>query len=129
MSAPAGKGNKAAGWGSFLSNAVSGLESRLDNILAEEEGGAGRVKAIQDARREAAAKVAQKAGQDGMFVDTRLVLRVSDSLQTPEHLRDQGQMADYRNVWQRQSTRAPTLQEQAAEHQSRRKQRQVKAPH
>lgn len=71
MSAPAGRANKTAGWGSFLSNAVSGLESRLDNILAEEEGGSARAKTIQDARREAAAKVAQKAG-DGTLVMAEL---------------------------------------------------------
>ncbi|KAK5168070.1 uncharacterized protein LTR77_006638 [Saxophila tyrrhenica] len=32
---------KAAGWGSLLSGAVAGLESRLDTILANEEGGDG----------------------------------------------------------------------------------------
>lgn len=32
MSAPA---KKASGWGSFLQQAVAGVESRLDNILAE----------------------------------------------------------------------------------------------
>jgi hypothetical protein len=31
----------AARWGSFLSQAVAGVEARLDNILAENEEGAG----------------------------------------------------------------------------------------
>ena len=37
MAAP-GKGSK---WGSFLTSAVAGVESRLDNMLSEAEGGIG----------------------------------------------------------------------------------------
>lgn len=38
MAAP----TKKTGWGSFLSQAVGGLEARLDNILAEDEASSAR---------------------------------------------------------------------------------------
>lgn len=57
MSAPPPKG-KQGGWGSFLSGAVAGLESRLDNMLADEDKNSARSKAqIQEQREDAAAKV------------------------------------------------------------------------
>ncbi|KAF2428860.1 hypothetical protein EJ08DRAFT_313616 [Tothia fuscella] len=54
MSAPQ-QNKKAGGWGSLLSGAVSGLESRLDSILADDE-----TKATEEAARKAKAAAALK---------------------------------------------------------------------
>lgn len=58
MSAPAKPRQGAKGWGSFLQSAVTGLESRLDTILAEDDQASARARADDQVRR----KVQQEQG-------------------------------------------------------------------
>lgn len=53
MSAPAKPRQGAKGWGSFLQSAVTGLESRLDTILAEDDQASARARADDQVRRKA----------------------------------------------------------------------------
>jgi hypothetical protein len=43
-------------WGSLLSGAVAGLESRLDTILADDEQASARARAAEEANKAKAAK-------------------------------------------------------------------------
>ena len=66
---------KKSGWGSLLGNAVAGLESRLDNILSEEQAGAKAKEAaaaagdaaVQDPAKTAADKQRLQVDQGGSF--------------------------------------------------------------
>lgn len=55
MSNQAQKQKQASRWGSFLSGAVAGLESRLDTILAEDDQASVRLRAAEQISREHAA--------------------------------------------------------------------------
>ncbi|KAF2813266.1 uncharacterized protein BDZ99DRAFT_411876, partial [Mytilinidion resinicola] len=59
MSAPAQNPKQTSRWGSLLSGAVAGLESRLDTILAEDDQASARARAAEaKAKQEAAEKAA-----------------------------------------------------------------------
>lgn len=66
MAAPS---KQASRWGSFLQQAVAGVESRLDNILADGEGGVGD-EGLQGKRPPAAAPapVAAKSESSRWFM-------------------------------------------------------------
>lgn len=61
MSAPSGNLNKGSRWGSLLSGAVAGLESRLDSILAEDDQASARQRAEESAARQDKLKQKQNA--------------------------------------------------------------------
>lgn len=66
MSGPQ-KGKAGGGWGSFLSGAVAGLESRLDNILAEEDQSTARSRALAAAKLDAKMKTGEQIkGDEGI---------------------------------------------------------------
>jgi TATA element modulatory factor len=52
MSDPANNPNNRSRWGSLLSGAVAGLESRLDSILADDDQASARQRAEETARQE-----------------------------------------------------------------------------
>jgi hypothetical protein len=52
MSGPANNPNNRSRWGSILSGAVAGLESRLDSILADDDQASARQRAEETARQE-----------------------------------------------------------------------------
>ena len=52
MSGPANNPNNRSRWGSILSGAVAGLESRLDSILADDDQASARQRAEEIVRQE-----------------------------------------------------------------------------
>lgn len=52
MSGPTNNSNNRSRWGSILSGAVAGLESRLDSILADDDQASARQRADEVARQE-----------------------------------------------------------------------------
>lgn len=61
MSAPSGNPSKGSRWGSLLSGAVAGLESRLDSILAEDDQASARQRAEESTARQDKLKQKQNA--------------------------------------------------------------------
>jgi len=59
------------GWGSLLSNAVAGLESRLDNILAEDAEASVKSRAAEAAKKDAARQSALSPPPDGSRESSR----------------------------------------------------------
>jgi hypothetical protein len=52
MSGPANNPNNRSRWGTILSGAVAGLESRLDSILADDDQASARQRSEEVARQE-----------------------------------------------------------------------------
>jgi TATA element modulatory factor len=61
MSGPANNPNKGSRWGSLLSGAVAGLESRLDSILADDDQASANARAAEEAARQEKLKQKQNA--------------------------------------------------------------------
>jgi len=56
---------RKGGWGSLLGSAVAGLESRLDNILADDEQAAAKAKASAETAKQLADKQRLQVDQGG----------------------------------------------------------------
>ena len=80
MSGQQKQAKSGGGWGSFLSGAVAGLESRLDNILADDDQSTARSRTLAAAKLEASMKAKQQSmGDDGMWDPARLAASRRDS--------------------------------------------------
>lgn len=66
MSAQASKPKQTSRWGSLLSGAVAGIESKLDTILAEDDQASARSRAAEKARQEAAQQAKGLQSEQGM---------------------------------------------------------------
>lgn len=71
MSAPTQPPKQTSRWGSLLSGAVAGLESRLDTILAEDDQASARARAAEQAAKQEAAEkaAAEKAAKARLQAD------------------------------------------------------------